>query len=420
MRVPNGQGEMTIKGTVLCSRAASSTRWYQACEYGDLRCPGKNHIWCDTLSSRGLHPEEGCKSGDHTPMIYVVEGPCGIGHTLEELANEYYPTEGLNTAQAQTFQDRYGSQLRYFISGREELIVKLHNLVERMSLYMALTGRLYTSNGDRWIEITAFETISERSSEVLCFPSSMLQPDKPLQAAGSATDLQVTDTLFIKCILLPAGSFLRGAAFYERRYQDEYPHPVSLSHAFYMAEIPVTQELFEAVMHMNPSTNIGLQFPVENACYRDMLLFCSILSDRNKRKVRLPTDAEWEYAARVGTSNPCFTTKYTEQISSDNHDDPKPVKTAAPNAWGLYDMLSYGWEMTSDYKDDNPRTPMIDPAGPSAETKSIQFDAVCGLMHRTKGGFYHQIIRPAMHGAATEYGTIWEDGRLTFRVVCEE
>jgi formylglycine-generating enzyme required for sulfatase activity len=85
--------------------------------------------------------------------------------------------------------------------------------------------------------------------------------------------------------------------------------------------------------------------------------FCRRLSQKSGRKVRLPTAAEWDYAARVGTSNPTFAGKYADQAS----DATKPVKSRRPNAWGFYDMLSTGWERVSDGTGELDRQDMVDP-----------------------------------------------------------
>ena len=191
-----------------------------------------------------------------------------------------------------------------------------------------------------------------------------------------------------------------------------------LTRPFFMSEIPVTQEMFEAVMGKNPSLSKGPRFPVEHVPFADILEFCR-LSEQNGVTVRLPTDAEWEYAARVGTSNPCFPEKYQDQISETgskpNH---TPVRTKKPNAWGLYDMLCGGWHVTGDYKSDNVRVRQVDPKGPGVNDKTVHRDGT-GRLHKTRGGRHYDHIRPNIHGAATEIGTIWEGGSAIFRVVVE-
>jgi formylglycine-generating enzyme required for sulfatase activity len=248
----------------------------------------------------------------------------------------------------------------------------------------------------------------------------MLAPDLPFAPQGKdALVLKIGHKLTLSCVLLPPGRFLQGSPFYQPRYQDEYPHEVVLKNAFYMSEIPVTQEMFEAVMGKLPAPSKGSRLPVEQVPFADITEFCRILSRKNGVTVRLPTDAEWEYAARVGTSNPCLTEKYADQISDAGaKPNTAPVQTKRPNAWGLYDLLSGGWHVTGDFKADNVRVPQVDPRGPGADDKDVHRDAT-GRLHKTRGGRHYNHIRPNIHGAATVNGTIWEGGAQIFRVVVE-
>jgi formylglycine-generating enzyme required for sulfatase activity len=149
-------------------------------------------------------------------------------------------------------------------------------------------------------------------------------------------------------------------------YQEEYPHPVTLTKPYYLAEIPVTQEMFEAVMGHNPSKVKDPRLPVQDPTFADIKKFCDILSEKNRRTVRLPSDAEWEYAARVGASNPGFPEKYAEQNSTGTTGFKAPlvVKSKKPNAWGLYDMASCWWEISDDRGMYNVRHAEEDPRHP--------------------------------------------------------
>jgi formylglycine-generating enzyme required for sulfatase activity len=380
---PDSLAEVTIKGNVLCNRATDIKDWF----------------W-------------DAKDGDHTPVIYALGGTPEIAGEVRKIM-EGYPERGLDVDQALKIQDQFTQRLKYFISPGP-LAEKIHKDVEAGSRLLALTGTISEKDGKRWIAITGYQPAEVQ------YPETMLRADRPFAAEGKEPLLlKIDDKLTLKCIHLPAGRFLQGSPFYQRRYQDEYPHEVVLTKPFYMSKIPVTQEIFEAVMGKNPSLSKGPRFPVECVPFADIEEFCRILSRKNGRAVRLPSDAEWEYAARVGTSNPCFTEKYNDQISeTGGRPHHTPVESKQPNAWGLYDMLCGGWHVTGDYKSDNVRVKQIDPHGPAANDKRVHGDAT-GKLHKTRGGPHYDHIRPNIHGAATGNGTLWEAGSAIFRVVVE-
>jgi hypothetical protein len=380
---PLPRSDVTIKGNVLCNRATDTKPWF----------------WDP-------------KDGDHTPIIYALEGTPAIAEQVRNIMARY-PDRGLDVEDALRIQDLFDRHLKYFIAPGP-IADKIHKDVEAGSRLLALTGRIAEKDGKRWITVTRFEPAKVN------YPAKMLAPDQPFTAPGKEPLLlKISEKLTLKCILLPAGRFLQGSPFYQRRYQDEYPHEVVLTRPFYLSEIPVTQEIFEAVMGKNPALSKGSRFPVERAAFADIREFCHIVSQKNGLTVRLPTDAEWEYAARVGTSNPCFSEKYTDQISeTGSKPNTTPVQSRKSNAWGLYDMLCGGWHVTGDYKADNVRVRQVDPKGPAVTDKDVHRDAT-GLLHKTRGGRHYDHLRPNIHGAAGDNGTIWEGGSPIFRVVVE-
>jgi formylglycine-generating enzyme required for sulfatase activity len=381
---PTGsRAEVTLKGNVLCNRATDPRPWY----------------WDP-------------RDGDHTPLLYAVEGPPAVTERLRKIM-EGYPDRGLDVEDALKIQAQFDEHLKYFISPGP-IAEEIHKSVEAGSRLLALTGSISEEGGKKWITLTRYEPAEVH------YPEKMLAPDRPFSPRGKEPlVLEMGGALTLTCVPLPAGRFLQGSPFYQRRYQDEYPHEVVLTRPFYMSEVPVTQEVFEAVMGKNPSLSKGPRLPVERATFADILEFCRLVSRKNGVTVRLPTDAEWEYAARVGTSNPCLTGKYTGQISETGaRPDSTPVRSREPNAWGLYDMICGGWHVTGDYKADNVRTRQVDPSGPAANDRNVHRDA-SGLLRKTRGGPHYDHRRPNIHGAAGENGTIWEGGSPIFRIVVE-
>ncbi len=374
---------VTIKGNVLCNRATDTKPWF----------------WDP-------------KDGDHTPVIYALEGTPAIAEQVRTIM-ESYPDRGLDVEDALLIQDQFTRHLKYFIAPGP-IAEKIHKDVEAGSGLLALTGTISEKDGKKWITVTRSEPAKVK------YPQKMLAADQPFAPAGKdPLVLKINDKLNLNCLLLPAGRFLQGSPFYQRRYQDEYPHEVVLTKSFYMSETPVTQEIFEAVTGKNPSLSKGPRFPAERVPLADIQEFCRILGQRNGVTARLPTDAEWEYAARVGTSNPCLTDKYKDEISeAGSRPTNAPVRSKKPNAWGLYDMLCGGWHVTNDYKADNVRVKQVDPKGPARDDSHVHGDAT-GRLHKTRGGWHYDHMRPNMHGAATDIGTIWEGGSPIFRVVVE-
>jgi uncharacterized protein (TIGR02996 family) len=181
--------------------------------------------------------------------------------------------------------------------------------------------------------------------------------------AGGARPYMPTLTLPIgmSLVLVPPGAFWMGSPEREEgRYDPEGPrHTVRVTEGYYLGAHPVTQSQWRAVMGRNPSKFKGDDRPVENVSWDDCQRFCTKLSQQVGRLVRLPTEAEWEYACRAGTTTAYHTgdnldaMKQAGWCSYNGHfgsgKETKPVGQFLPNGFGLYDMHGNVWEWCADH-----------------------------------------------------------------------
>jgi len=188
---------------------------------------------------------------------------------------------------------------------------------------------------------------------------------------------EVTLTL----VLVPAGEFEMGSPMEElKRDDDEAQHHIKLTKPFYMGKFEITQLQYRVIMNENNSKFGGDKLPIENVNWYEACRFLKKLSDKTGAKFRLPTEAEWEYACRAGTTT-AFNTgstidsdfanynakdAYADGIIGTYLDRTCEVGKYQPNAFGLYDMHGNVWEWCSDIyeKDYYKITPTIDPKGP--------------------------------------------------------
>jgi formylglycine-generating enzyme required for sulfatase activity len=191
------------------------------------------------------------------------------------------------------------------------------------------------------------------------------------------------NSIGMELVWCPPGTFWMGSPEDEvGRYEDETLHEVTLTRGFWIGRHPVTQGQWEEVMGGNPSEfkESGPHAPVEEVSWDDAQEFCRALSERDGREYRLPTEAEWEYACRAGsTSAWCFGDDEEELGDyawyDENSDDrTHPVGRKKPNAWGIHDMHGNVWEWCADWYDDYPDIPATDPLGPEDGSPRV----ICG------------------------------------------
>src|SRR5262245_32367297 len=202
-----------------------------------------------------------------------------------------------------------------------------------------------------------------------------------------------TNSLGMKFAWIPAGTFLMGSPESEEgRGEDETQHQVTLSKGFYLAIHPVTQATWQEVSDRPPASEdgfLGDDLPAEtdseNAVWKHCLEFLRKLSERDGHAYRLPTEAEWEYSCRAGSTTPFYfgetittdqanywgTYPYGSGKKGEHRAKTTPVGSFPPNAFGLYDMHGNVQEWCQDaggelgfLPPDYPTEAVVDPQGP--------------------------------------------------------
>ena len=189
------------------------------------------------------------------------------------------------------------------------------------------------------------------------------------EARGEFTVNGVT----FKMIYVQGGTFTMGCTSEQGSdcYGDEEPtHSVTVE-GFWMGETEVTQALWQAVMGSNPSYFKGDNLPVENVNWNDCQEFIRKLHQLTGKNFRLPTEAEWEYAARGGNKSQHYKYAGSNTLGdvawyvNNSENKTHPVRSKSPNELGLYDMAGNVWEWCSDWKGSYSSSSQTNPTGPS-------------------------------------------------------
>jgi formylglycine-generating enzyme required for sulfatase activity len=194
---------------------------------------------------------------------------------------------------------------------------------------------------------------------------------------AQAQEKTFANSIGLEMVLIPAGSFMMGS---DKGVDREKPvHKVTISRPFYLGKYPVTQAQWEAVMGSNPSEHKGRDNPVDSASWDDVQGFIKRLNAKEGHdRYRLPTEAEWEYAARAGTTTEYFYGDDQNEMSKyawykDNSGGKtQPVGQKKPNPWGLHDVHGNVWEWVEDLAGSYSEGPRTDPKGQSVGSDRIR------------------------------------------------
>jgi formylglycine-generating enzyme required for sulfatase activity len=222
-------------------------------------------------------------------------------------------------------------------------------------------------------------------------------------------------------IYIQGGSFRMGSPSGESgRWDDEGPvHTVELD-GFWMGKFEVTQAQYRTIMGTNPSSFKGDNRPVENVSWNDAMAFCRKLSSKTGKTFTLPSEAQWEYACRAGTTGP-FAFGNCLSTSDANYDGNNPlsgcskgtyrkstwdVGSGRANGWGLYDMHGNVWEWCLDWYGDYTSGTKRNPVGPGS-----------GSIRVGRGGSWGSLARLCRSALRNRLTPSLTSGNLGFRIV---
>ena len=254
---------------------------------------------------------------------------------------------------------------------------------------------------------------------------------QPLPA--NAAEQRLTNSVGIEFVQIPAGSFLMGSAEDDNEANsDEKPqHRVTIRKAFHLARYEVTQAQWETVMGSSPfaqpRSNGFYQLPgiaerlrkpnnPATVSWNDAQEFIKRLNEREGHHLyRLPTEAEWEYAARAGTTTPYSfgpdardLSRYAWFGEDFETGSTHSVGQKEPNAWGLYDMHGNAWEWTQDWYGGRyyEASPVADPTGPTTGTGRV-----------VRGGSWHATGNGWRSASRRHYPSDYRGISVGFRLV---
>ena len=246
---------------------------------------------------------------------------------------------------------------------------------------------------------------------------------------GETTDVMIADGIDMTLAYIPPGTFTMGASPADDpdAQNDETPHEVTLTRGYFIGVHEVTQAQWEAVMG-RPITMkdpdaafIGPRLPAHHVDRLRAEAYCQRLSEMAGETFRLPTEAEWEYACRAGTTTPFNTGRGTLTFNDANILSftgdlvPAAVGTSGPaNQWGLFDMHGNVQEWCADWYGDYPEGPVSDPVGPQPENPDPS-----NLRRLARGGSFQDEANVARSANRIPTYQAVSNGYTGFRVVKE-
>jgi len=252
--------------------------------------------------------------------------------------------------------------------------------------------------------------------------NTLTSDPKPFKVEnGKPFKIEFENGINLDMLYVPSGKFTMGSLFEERGNGDERPQikDVNVSD-FYMGKYEVTQAQWLAIMGNNPAkSKDNLQNPVDSVSWDDAQDFCKKLSHKTGREFRLPSEAEWEYACRAGTTtvysfgdNASLLVEYAwyfDNSSLKTH----PVGMKKPNPWGLYDMHGNVWEWCQDsYEKYGGESDLIRKTGKAITKENDNHYRIL------RGGSWIVSAWGCRSACRDQFNAHSQEGNFGFRVVC--
>jgi formylglycine-generating enzyme required for sulfatase activity len=292
-------------------------------------------------------------------LLDVLQGACAAEVNTLLLALQYGIVQDLRAA-----------------VGTQPPVLLLPQLVQKLRTRVPLDETATGWAIEAWAEALELPILTPPLSSPPLVPSS--SPPVASSSPRSPAPLPTwRNSIGMEFALIPAGEFLMGS---NDEHDNEKPvHTVRISKPFYLGQYEVTQGQWQVIMGNNPSRFKGaVKLPVESVSWEDVQEFIRRLNTREgSSRYRLPTEAEWEYAARAGTitaysfgDDPGRLGDYAwfaDRAGGKTH----PVGQKKPNPWQLYDMQGNVWEWVQDWYGAYAAGAAVDPVGPPSGSSRV-------------------------------------------------
>ena len=320
---------------------------------------------------------------NRTYVLVMTKPMASVGQQKQTLTIRYTPTSATVLVDNKMVRGNNGvakttlpvGQHTYIVASdgyeSEEGMVKLKASAPsdlQIRLSKEAVAAVFNANNVLQDNVSTSSTSSSQSAPT----SSGFSSTSSVSSGSNEISIPVKDGITIGMVKVEAGTFMMGVTseIQDPSFDEKPVHQVTLTNDYYMGKYEVTQALWQAVMGSNPSKFKGDDLPVEQVSWNDCQEFISKLNGFTGKKFRLPTESEWEYAARGGKKSRGYQYSGSSNISDvawyyDGNSGSKthPVGTKQANELGIYDMSGNVWEWCQDWYGSYVNSPQTNPIG---------------------------------------------------------